>query len=143
MPDESLLRYTYHFRVAYHQTDGQRRVHHSNYLNFFEDSRVEMLRAGGLSYKQIEDSGRLLVVTEMNVQYFVAAEFDDQLRVEVELTEVRKVRLRHLYHVLRDDTLIARGESVIACVGPEGRPKRLPSEFLAFADQTMTAKSKV
>ncbi len=31
-------------RVGYHETDGQRRVHHANYLNYFEQSRVEMLR---------------------------------------------------------------------------------------------------
>ena len=133
MPNNSLLRYTHEFRVAYHQTDGQRRVHHSNYLNFFEDARVEMLRAGGVRYKDVEDSGRLLVVTEMNVQYFAAAEFDDWLRLEVKVTEIRKVRLRHHYEVLRDQTLISSADSTIACIGPDGRPKKLPPEFLALA----------
>ena len=130
-----LLRYKHEFRVAYHQTDGQRRVHHSNYLNFFEDARVEMLRAGGIRYKDVEDSGRLLVVTEMNVQYFAAAEFDDWLRLEVQLTEIRKVRLRHHYEVHRDQTLVATGDSTIACVGPEGRPKKLPPAFLALTTE--------
>ncbi|MCA9139575.1 MAG: acyl-CoA thioesterase [Planctomycetales bacterium] len=133
MHHHSLLRYTHEFRVAYHQTDGQRRVHHSNYLNFFEDARVEMLRAGGVRYKDVEDSGRLLVVTEMNVQYFAAAEFDDWLRLEVVVTEIRKVRLRHHYDVLRGETLIASADSTIACVGPDGRPKKLSSEFLELA----------
>lgn len=141
MTEKSLLRYTHEFRVAYHQTDGQRRVHHSNYLNFFEDARVEMLRAGGVLYKDVEDSGRLLVVTEMNVRYFVAAEFDDQLRIEVSVTEIRKVRLKHHYQVFRDDTLVAEGDSTIACVGPDGRPKRLPEKFLALADSVGGAES--
>lgn len=132
MPADSLLRYTHEFRVAYHQTDGQRRVHHSNYLNFFEDARVEMLRSGGITYKDIEDSGRLLVVTEMNVQYYAAAEFDDWLRLDVELTEIRKVRLRHHYEVLRGETRIASADSTIACVGTDGRPKKLPDNLLAI-----------
>lgn len=131
--DESLLRYNHEFRVSYHQTDGQRRVHHSNYLNFFEDARVEMLRAGDVRYKDIEDSGCLLVVSEMNVQYFAAAEFDDWLRVEVELTEIRKVRLKHRYQVFCGELLIATGDSTIACVGHDGRPKKLPAVFLEFA----------
>jgi acyl-CoA thioester hydrolase len=130
MPNESLLRYKHEFRVAYHQTDGQRRVHHSNYLNYFEDARVEMLRAGGIEYKDVEDSGRLLVVTEMNVQYFAAAEFDDALHIDVEVTEIRKVRLRHHYDVFRGETRIASADSTIACVGPDGRPKKLPEAFL-------------
>lgn len=133
MPNRSLLRYTHEFRVAYHQTDGQRRVHHSNYLNYFEDARVEMLRAGGVHYKTVEDSGRLLVVTEMNVKYYAAAEFDDWLRLDVEVTEIRKVRLWHHYEVSRGDTRIASADSTIACVGPEGRPKKLPPEFLELA----------
>ena len=135
LPNESLLRYSHEFRIAYHQTDGQRRVHHSNYLNFFEDARVEMLRAGGVRYKEVEDSGRLLVVTEMNVQYHAAAEFDDWLRLEVQVTEIRKVRLRHRYQVYRGQTLIASADSTIACVGPDGRPKKLPAKFLELADQ--------
>ncbi|KAA5544633.1 acyl-CoA thioesterase [Roseiconus nitratireducens] len=133
MTHDSLRFYTHEFRVAYHQTDGQRRVHHSNYLNYFEDARVEMLRAGGVQYKDIEDSGCLLVVTEMNVRYFAAAEFDDWLRLEVELTEIRKVRLRHRYEVFRDQLLIASAESTIASVGRDGRPKKLPQKFLDYA----------
>ncbi|QEG00579.1 Acyl-CoA thioester hydrolase YbgC [Stieleria maiorica] len=135
MPHDSLLRYSHEFRVAYHQTDGQRRVHHSNYLNFFEEARVEMLRAGGVRYKDLEDSGRLLVVTEMNVQYHAAAEFDDYLRLDVAVTEIRKVRLRHHYQVFRDQTLITSADSTIACVDAEGRPKKLPPKFLELASQ--------
>ncbi|PAY18356.1 thioesterase [Rhodopirellula sp. SM50] len=140
MPADTLLHYSHEFRVAYHQTDGQRRVHHSNYLNFFEDARVEMLRAGGVRYKEVEDSGRLLVVTEMNVQYHAAAEFDDWLRLDVVVTEIRKVRLRHHYDVFRDQTLIASADSTIACVGPNGRPKKLPSKFLDLAQHLDLAR---
>ncbi|MCC9604119.1 acyl-CoA thioesterase [Stieleria sp. JC731] len=132
---DALLHYVHELRVGYHQTDGQRRVHHSNYLNYFEDARVEMLRAGGMPYKQIEDSGRMLVVTEMNVRYFAPADFDDLLQVEVTTTELRKVRIRHRYRVLRGEMLLAEGDSVIACVDPEGKPKKLPAEFLALADR--------
>ncbi len=134
MSANPLLRYTHEFRVAYHQTDGQRRVHHSNYLNFFEDARVEMLRAGGIAYKDIEDAGRLLVVTEMVVRYHAAAEFDDWLRIDVEVTEIRKVRLKHHYEVQRDSQRIASADSTIACIGPDGRPKKLPEAFFEFGN---------
>ncbi len=49
--------YRTHFRVAYHETDGQRRVHHANYLNYFEQGRVEICgRQGCLTV-----SSRILV----------------------------------------------------------------------------------
>ncbi|MFO0423299.1 MAG: acyl-CoA thioesterase, partial [Planctomycetia bacterium] len=34
-------------RVRYQETDAQRRVHHANYLTYFEIGRTEMLRARG------------------------------------------------------------------------------------------------
>lgn len=130
--NSNLIQYVHPFRVAYHETDGQRRVHHSNYLKYFEDARVEMLRAAGIRYRDLEDQGAMLVVTKMNVDYHAAAEFDDWLQIVVKTTEIRKVRLTHQYRVTREETLIATAESVIACVNLDGRPKKLPSAFLSL-----------
>lgn len=133
----ALVCYDHAFRVSYYQTDGQRRVHHSHFINFFEDARVEMLRAAGILYKDFEDAGRMLVVSQMNLEYHAAADFDDWLRVRVELTEVRKVRMKHRYTVYRDEpedreqTKIVTGQSVIACVDATGRPRKLPPQLLS------------
>ena len=124
--DSPLRSHTTQFRVTYHETDGQRRVHHANYLNYFERGRVEMLRAAGLSYKAFEDQGRMLVVTDMQIQYHAAAEFDDLLTLTTEVAEVRGVRIRHRYRVNRDGEPIVTGESTIACIDHQGRPRRLP-----------------
>ena len=121
-------------RVAYHETDGQRRVHHANYLHFFERGRVEMLRSHGVSYKSLEDSGLMLVVTEMNVRYQQAAEFDDILTLVTTVTKISKVRIHHHYLVRRGDEVIVDADSVIACVDRDGRPKRLPSSFTQLGD---------
>ncbi len=119
-------------RVTYHETDGQRRVHHANYLNYFERGRVEMLRAAGISYKQLEDAGLLLVVVEMNVRYLAAAEFDDLLTLTTELVEIRKVRIRHRYTICLGDQVIVEADSVIACIDRGGNPKRLPPQLGQF-----------
>ncbi|EMI55754.1 acyl-CoA thioesterase [Rhodopirellula sallentina] len=121
-----MLRHSHEIRVAYQETDGQRRVHHANYLNYFERGRVEMLRSLGHDYKSIEDSGKMLVVTEMNVRYFAPADFDDVLTVTTEVIELRKVRMRHRYTIHRGDTVLVEGDSVIACVDRNGKPARLP-----------------
>jgi len=113
-------------RVAYHETDGQRRVHHSNYLNYFERGRVEMLRSIGCDYKAIEEQGLLLVVTEMNVRYHWPADFDDLLTLTTTVTQVRRVRMRHHYELFLQDRLLVDADSVIACLTREGKPARLP-----------------
>ena len=117
-------------RVTYNETDGQRRVHHANYLNYFERGRVELLRDRGWSYKQIEDSGRMLVVSEMTVNYFVPAEFDDILVLETTVLSAKGARIRHAYRLLRNDTLIVTGQSTIACIDHDGRVRRLPPELM-------------
>ncbi|WP_146392754.1 acyl-CoA thioesterase [Allorhodopirellula solitaria] len=121
-----MLRHQLELRVAYQETDGQRRVHHANYLNYFERGRVEMLRSIGHDYKAIEDSGKMLVVTEMKVRYYAPADFDDLLTVTTDVLEVRKVRMRHRYRIHRGDSLLVEADSMIACVDRRGKPARLP-----------------
>lgn len=114
-------------RVAYNETDGQRRVHHANYLNYFERGRVELLRSLGQSYKSFEERGLMLVVSEMNVRYVQPAEFDDLLELETTVESARGARIRHAYRITCNDALIVTAESTIACIGPDGRAKRLPA----------------
>lgn len=118
--------HTSNIRVRYQETDGQRRLHHANYLNYFEIGRVELLRVNGVSYKDLEDSGTILVVSEMKCQYFLPAEYDDLLALTTRVTKSKGVRIHHEYELKKGDELIARGESTIACVNPAGKVSRLP-----------------
>lgn len=120
-------------RVRYNETDGQGRVHHAQYLNFFERGRVELLRSLGHSYRDLETAGLMLVVTEMNVRYLGAAVFDDLLLLETKVVKTRGVRIEHSYRIVRqpeNDALlpseIVQANSVIACVDREGKVRRLP-----------------
>ena len=56
------LEHEIEIRVRYQETDGQGRVHHANYLTWFELGRVELLRAAGHSYRELEAAGLFLVV---------------------------------------------------------------------------------
>jgi acyl-CoA thioester hydrolase len=127
--DHPLAVYQMSVRVGYHETDGQQRVHHANYLNYFEQSRVEMLRAAGLNYRQFEATGLMLVVTEMHIRYRGAAEFDDLLRVTTRVVEVRGVRIRHHYEIDRDGEVLVEADSTIACIDRNGKVRRLPAEW--------------
>jgi acyl-CoA thioester hydrolase len=127
------LQHQIEIRVRYNETDGQGRVHHAQYLNFFERGRVELLRAMGHNYRDFEASGLMLVVTEMNVRYLGAAVFDDLLWLETRVVKTRGVRIEHSYRIVRQPednqsppTEIVLANSVIACVDREGKVRRLP-----------------
>lgn len=116
------------FRVSYYETDGQGRVHHAQYLNYFERGRVELMRSLGHSYRNFEATGMMLVVAEMNVRYLNGAQFDDILRLTTRVIEARGATIRHRYDLVRsdDESPIVQADSRIACVDRSGRVRRLP-----------------
>jgi acyl-CoA thioester hydrolase len=114
-------------RVRYQETDGQGRVHHANYLTWFEQGRVELLRANGHSYRELEETGVLLVVAEMSVQYHLPAVFDDLLTLRTTVLKAKGARIEHRYEVLRGQELLAEATSTVACIDRAGRVKRLPT----------------
>ena len=114
-------------RVRYQETDGQARVHHANYLTYFEMARTEMLRASGTTYRDFEETGLMLVVAEVKVLYYLPADYDDLLRVRVQTTKAKGARVYQSYEVSRGEEVLATGESVLACVDRSGRVTRLPT----------------
>jgi acyl-CoA thioester hydrolase len=118
-------------RVRYQETDGQRRVHHANFLTYFEIGRTEMLRSRGATYRQFEDAGLFLVVSEASCSYRAAAEYDDLLVVKTFVEKVGGASIEHSYEVIRDTMIIASGRTVVVCVDGEGRVRRLPEWLLA------------
>src|SRR5690349_17105361 len=80
-------------RVRYQETDGQVRVHHANYLTWFELARVELLRAAGHSYRDLEATGVYLVIAEVTLRYYRPAFFDDLLRIRVETVRAKGARI--------------------------------------------------
>ena len=114
------------FRVRYQETDGQGRVHHANYLTWFELGRVELLRAAGHSYRKLEEAGIFLVVAEVSAQYFLPAFFDDVLRLRTTTVRAKGARIEHRYQVFRGEELLAEGHTTVACINQSGRVSRLP-----------------
>jgi acyl-CoA thioester hydrolase len=113
-------------RVRYAETDRMGLLHHANYPIYFEQARVDLLRACGLTYRDMEDQGFLLVLTKLEVRYRRPAYFDDLLTVRTTVERTTAVRIDHRYEVLRGAELIAEGATTLACVDREGRPQALP-----------------
>jgi acyl-CoA thioester hydrolase len=117
-------------RVRYQETDGQRRVHHANFLTYFEMGRTEMLRAHGYSYRQFEDEGLFMVVSEARVNYHAPAEYDDRLLLRTRVERIGAAHIKHAYEVIRETRILVTGSTTVVCVDREGRVRRLPDWML-------------
>ena len=129
---------TTELRVRYAETDQMHVVYYANYLVWFEIGRVEVLRALGLSYDELErEHKRILPVVEATCRYKSPARYDDAILIETTPSLVRGPVIKFGYRVLRkgDETaepkLLAEGETVHVVCDPEMNRKPLPPEYEA------------
>jgi YbgC/YbaW family acyl-CoA thioester hydrolase len=94
-----------------------------------------LLSPGGTSfdaYRDFEERYSLLLpVTEASVRYLQPARYDDLLRVETSLEEIRRASACFTYRLIRDDGLVlATGRTLHACIDLDGKVRRLPEELV-------------
>lgn len=116
-------------RVRYAETDRMGLLHHANYLVYFEQGRTELLRECGLTYRDMEDQGFLLVLTRIEVRYKQPARYDDVLVLHTIVERITSVRIDHRYELKRDGHLLAEGTSTLACIDRDGKIQALPEWF--------------
>ena len=113
-------------RVRYAETDRMGLLHHANYLVYFEMGRIELLRSQGMTYKDLEDQGYLLVLTRIQVRYRKPARYDDLLTLVTTAVRTGAVKIDHKYELYREGELLAEGESTLGCITREGEVQELP-----------------
>ena len=104
-------------RVRYAETDQMGVVYHGNYAQYFEMGRVEWLRNKGVSYKELEDSGVMLPVVSLNMNYKKPAYYDDELTVVTKMTFLGGVKIEFTYEIVNQKgELLTTAQTVLVCV---------------------------
>lgn len=122
---------THTIRVRYGESDQMGVAHHAAYITWFEECRIELLRALGASYRELEAGGVLMPVIELNVRYRRSLRFDDLATCETTAEAKGPSRVLFRTVVKHGDTVCAEAEVTVASVGRDGRPVRIPPEVLA------------
>lgn len=87
-------------RVRYKETDQMGIAHHSNYIVWFEIGRTDFCRATGFTYKQIEDRGLILVVTEVGCRFRAPYKYDDEVLIRTSIAEAASRQMKFAYELL-------------------------------------------
>lgn len=104
-------------RVRYAETDQMGVVYHGNYAQYFEMGRVEWLRNKGVSYKELEESGVMLPVVSLTMNYKKPAVYDEELTVLTKLTYLGGVKIEFEYEVTNEKgELLTTAHSVLVFV---------------------------
>ena len=119
-------------RVRYGETDQMGVAYYGNYATYFEVGRVETLRNIGLSYREIEENGIMLPVSEFNVKYLNPIKYDDVITIKTKLSSVLGARLTFEYDMFNsNNVLCAQAHTVLVFIDKESRrPVKAPNYFL-------------
>ena len=82
----------YEHKVQYYETDKMGIVHHSNYIRWMEEARVDFLEQIGWGMDRLEALGMVSPVTAVECKYKVSTKFPERIRIEVGIEEFRGVK---------------------------------------------------
>lgn len=114
-------------RVYYEDTDAQGIVYYANWMRFLERGRTEMLRLLGQQHGALRDEkGLNWVVRRCLIDYLRPARLDDTIEVVTRCGDMRGASLDMLQEARRGGETLVKAELLVACMGADGRPARLP-----------------
>ena len=121
----------YIHKVQYYETDKMGITHHSNYIRWMEEARVDYMDQVGVGYKQLEEAGLASPVIGIEGEYKSATTFGDCVEIVVEVEEYNGIKLSLKYEMLRteDKKLVFKGKSRHCFLNGAGKPVVLKKSF--------------
>ena len=117
-------------RVNYSETDQMGVVYHARYLVWMDMARTEYLRETGLTYRELEERGWRLAVSDVRVRYRQPARYDDLVTIRCWVRNVgsRLVEFGYAAERAASDTLLATGSTTLVSLDASHRVIRLPND---------------
>ena len=136
--------HTYIHKVRYYETDKMGITHHSNYIRWMEEARIDFLECIGYGYAQLEHDGIISPVIGVECQYKHPTTFDDEVKITVSVDEFKGVRLVIAYTMTNATTgeLVLTGKTVHCFTDEKGKPIILKKQFPEFDDALRKLSAK-
>ncbi len=124
----------YIHKVSYYETDKMGVTHHSNYIRWMEEARVDFLDKIGFGYKKLEEDGIISPVIGVECDYKMPTTFDDLVKINVEIEEFKGVKLVIKYTMVnaKNDELVLVGKTKHCFLSKENKPIVLKKSFPEF-----------
>lgn len=123
--------HTYIHKVHYYETDKMGITHHSNYVRWMEEARMDYLKHIGWGMRRLEKEGVTSPVVSVECHYKRTTTFDDEIRIEVAIQKYTGVKLEMAYVMTNcaDDTVVLTASSSHCFIDPAGRPIAVKKVF--------------
>lgn len=91
-------------RANYYETDKMNIVHHTNYIRYFEEARIDFMRQIGCSCAELESHGAIIPVVDVYTKYHKSIRFDDEFTVYLKLIKFNGVKMEYTYEIRFTET---------------------------------------
>lgn len=117
----------YHHKVQYYETDKMGITHHSNYVRWMEEARVDYLTQIGCGYDEMENAGIISPVLAVNCNYKKTTTFADEVVIKAKIKEYKGVRFVIEYEMTNacDDSVVCTATSEHCFLDAEFKPINL------------------
>ncbi|MBV7391208.1 acyl-CoA thioesterase [Enterococcus sp. ALS3] len=95
----------------YYETDKMGIIHHSNYIRWFEEARVDVLTFLGYPFEKIEEMGIMVPVLGVSCTYKEMVYFGDEIIIQPYVSKYTGTRLNFEYQISKNDKLVTTGTS--------------------------------
>lgn len=122
-------------KVRFYELDPYDHVNHTNYFSYFETARIEYLNEMGWGLDVLKEKGWQFVVVEISARFTAAARYGQELTIHTWVEEAGRVKSTWRQVMLRGDEEVARILVTAAFTDLDGRPRRLPAEFVEHMER--------
>jgi acyl-CoA thioester hydrolase len=98
-------------KIHFYETDQMGIVHHSNFIRWLEEARVDCMAQMGYDYARLSALGVDIAVMAVNCEYKSMVRFGETVNIGVKITKLEPMRMT-LNYIIRDaDTSEQRAEA--------------------------------
>ena len=121
----------YHHEVKYYECDRMGITHHSNYIRFMEEARVDWMDQLGYGFERMEAEGVVSPVVSVECRYRLPSTFKDDIEIRISVVETTALKITFAYSMTVGGRTICTASST-HCFLENGRPVSLEKRFPEF-----------
>ncbi|MBO4587377.1 MAG: acyl-CoA thioesterase [Bacteroidales bacterium] len=126
----------YRHEVKYYECDRMGITHHSNYIRFMEEARVDWMDQLGFGFEKMEAEGVVSPVVSVECRYRQPSTFKDVIEIAVNVAETSPLKVIFAYTMTVEGKVVCTAAST-HCFLENGRPISLEKRFPDFYERVM------
>ncbi|MCD7826146.1 MAG: acyl-CoA thioesterase [Clostridiaceae bacterium] len=122
----------YIHKVQYYETDKMQFTHHSNYIRFMEEARIDLMEQLGWGYDKMEQEHIISPVIDISCHYKKSTSYPDVIKIIVTVEKLSSVKLILAYQMYVEDELVCESASTHCFLNETGKPINLKRQYPDF-----------